>query len=107
MGGDAVLAVGVEAKGIGAGGDQVGGSDGVSTGEERHVVALADEFFGKVRNHAFRSAVRFRGYAFMERRNLGNSHATKDAKQLPTAGIEEYWMETLNRPSQLPSRTIT
>ena len=42
-------------------GDEVGRSDRVAAGEQRHVMAEADEFFRKIRNDPLSAAIKPRG----------------------------------------------
>ena len=46
----------------------------VAAGEQRHVMALRDQFLGQIRDDALGSAVEARGHTFHQRRNLGDFH---------------------------------
>src|SRR5262249_34310826 len=47
---------------------------GVAAGEQRDVVSLVDELFGKVRNDAFGAPVEFGRHPFEKRGDLSNPH---------------------------------
>ena len=60
----------IEPKRPRAGRDQMGPGDGVSTGEQRHVVPEVHQLFGQVRDHSFRSAVETGRHGLVEWRHL-------------------------------------
>src|SRR5256885_14452577 len=57
-------------------GHQLRAGHRIAAGEERHLVPLAYQFFGKPGYDSLRSSVKFGRNTFIKRRNLGNSHCT-------------------------------
>ena len=74
--GDDIADVGLEPQGAGNARHKLGRRDRIAAREQRHVVPELDQFLGEVVNDAFGPAVGFRGNAFNQRRNLGNTHRT-------------------------------
>ena len=55
-------------------GHQMGLGERVAAGKKSHIMSLPYEFFGEIGNYPFGSAIEFWRNAFVEWRNLGNSH---------------------------------
>ena len=62
---------------------EIGGRDGITTCEQRYVMALGDEFLGEIGDDAFRSSIKPWRDAFHQGRDLGDLH------EKPFCG--EYW----------------
>ena len=69
-----ILHAGIQPKGFFGAGNKGGGSLGISARKQRHIVALADQFFRQVGNNAFRPSIEFRRNALGQRCNLCDSH---------------------------------
>src|SRR5471030_2897739 len=65
-------------------GDESRRRHGIAAGEERHMVALAHQFFAQMRDNPFGAPVKSRRDALHQRSDLGNFHVTLREMTLAT-----------------------
>jgi len=70
------LAVGVKAQGLPTAFDQGGAGHRIAAGEQRHVFAQPDQFFGQIGNHPFGAAIEFGRNRLMQWGYHGDAHST-------------------------------
>jgi hypothetical protein len=72
--GELVRTLVIEAQPFWARCHETGTRDGIAAGEERYLMALADQGLGQVRDYALGASVGARGYRFEKWGHLGDAH---------------------------------
>jgi hypothetical protein len=73
-GAEGIAGVGGQAQGLGDATAQFGAALGIAAGEQHHLVATLDQFFGEIVDNPFCASIKVGWNTFPKWRNLGYSH---------------------------------